>query len=93
VVVDDEAESRFPEALDSRVTLRLHDGRTVSAYGVGHSQGAGNLAPTQRWEAAVAKFHRLAAQHLEDGVRERVVAVVADLADGGSVGELVHLLA
>jgi len=93
VCVDDEAESHFPESLDSRVTVALRDGRQLSAYGVGHAQGDRNLTPHERWDAATRKFHRLATDHLSAGERDDVVAAVEGLADGASTEELVDLLA
>lgn len=92
VRVDDEAESHFPAALDSRVTVRLRDGRELSAYGVGHCQGDRNLTAEQRWAEVVPKFHRLAAAHLDEGVRDQVVDQVLALSEGGSTEGLVRLL-
>lgn len=93
VVVDEEAESHFPESLDSRVTLRLRDGRELSAYGVGHAQGERNLKPDQRWNTALAKFDRLTDQHLSAAQRKQVVSVVEGLAQGATTDELVTVLA
>lgn len=93
VRVDDEAESHFPDSMDSRVTVRLRDGREVSAYGVGHVQGDRNLTPGARWEVAVRKFHRLGAGHLSADQRDKVVAAVRDLADGAATDQLMGLLA
>lgn len=93
VAVDDEAESNFPESMDSRVTVSLKDGRQLSAYGVGHAQGARNLDAHRRWDATVRKFHRLTETHLDEGTRERLVAAVLSLADGGDTETVVALLA
>jgi 2-methylcitrate dehydratase PrpD len=93
VIVDAEADSHFPESLDSRVTVRLRDGSTLSAYGVGHAQGDRNLKPDQRWETAVVKFHRLTAAQVPSDKRDQVVQLVGNLAEGATTDGLVSLLA
>jgi 2-methylcitrate dehydratase PrpD len=92
VHVDAEAESHFPDSMDSRVTVLLRDGREVSEYGVGHAHGDRNLNPKERWAAAVEKFHRLTATQLTTDDRDGVVAAVDELADGASTDRLLGLL-
>lgn len=93
VCVDPEAESHFPASMDSRVTVVLKDGRELSAYGVGHAQGGRNLDAHQRWDAAIAKFHRLNATHLSEDQREIVVEAIRKLANGTTTDQLTKPLA
>lgn len=92
VCVDAEAESHFPDSMDSRVTVRLRDWRELSEYGVGHAHGDRNLNPHQRWQAAIAKFHRLTATQMSADERGEVVSAIALLSDGTPADRLVQLL-
>lgn len=88
VCMDPEAESHFPESMDSRVTVVLADGRELSAYGIGHAQGDRNLDAYQRWEAAITKFHRLDQAHLTEVQRQQVVTAIRGLSDGTTTDQL-----
>ena len=93
VGLDEEAESHFPDSMDSRVTISLRDGRELSSYGIGHSQGDRNLDAHQRWDETQRKFHRLAGPYFSPGDRDRIIAGVAALADGARTDGLVDMLA
>jgi 2-methylcitrate dehydratase PrpD len=93
VAVDAEAQSHFPGSMDSRITMRLRDGRELSAYGIGHAQGVRNLDAHQRWQAAIRKFHRLTDRHFSLDERENVLAAVRGLADGADTEALIGMFA
>ena len=81
--------SRFPDEMPCRVRVILRDGRTLTEeradYPGFHTRG-------RTWEAARAKFERLAAPYTTAAVREQIAATVADL-DQLQVAQLTSLLA
>lgn len=86
---DRDLSQRFPEQHSARVRLRLRDGRTLEReqhdYEGFHTRPMG-------WDAVTAKFDRLAASHVEPGLRGRIQATVRDL-DELTADELASLLA
>jgi 2-methylcitrate dehydratase len=86
---DPELSRRFPAEHSARVRLQLRDGRTLEReqhdYEGFHTRPMG-------WDAVTAKFHRVAANHLEARQRARIADAVKHL-DELHVGELTPLLA
>ncbi len=86
---DADLSRRFPEEHGARVRLHLRDGRTLEReqhdYEGFHTRPMG-------WDAVAAKFNRLAARHVEPGLRARIQDAVENL-DELRVDELTSLLA
>ncbi|MGH2992033.1 MAG: MmgE/PrpD family protein [Solirubrobacterales bacterium] len=86
---DSELSQRFPEQHSARLRLHLHDGRVLEReqhdYEGFHTRPMG-------WDAVEAKFERLAARHVESGLRTQIVDAVRHL-DELQVDELTRLLA
>jgi 2-methylcitrate dehydratase len=70
--------ARYPHATPVRVKVTLRDGRQVS-----REQEDFEGAPSRpfTWERTVEKFHWLAQQYAENGVRAAIIAAVNDLDD------------
>jgi 2-methylcitrate dehydratase len=66
----------FPQALPCRVTLRLRDGRTVSAE---KSDYQGFTTKPADWEMVIAKFHALSKARVPISRRERVIDATRNL--------------
>src|SRR4051794_30644627 len=86
---DPDLSRRFPEEHSARVTLHLRDGRTLGReqhdYQGFHTRPMG-------WDAVAAKFDRLAAPHLDSGLRAQIRDAVGEL-EQLRVEELTRLLA
>lgn len=85
---DPDLSRRFPAQHSARVRLHLRDGGTLEReqhdYEGFHTRPMG-------WEAVAAKFDRLAARHVEAGLRAQIRDAVGDL-DQLQVDELTDLL-
>jgi 2-methylcitrate dehydratase len=86
---DPELSRRFPAEHSARVRLRLRDGRMLE-----HEQHdyEGFHTRPMGWEAVTAKFHRVAAGHVEPRQRAQIADAVKHL-DELHVDELTRLLA
>jgi 2-methylcitrate dehydratase len=85
---DSELSRRFPEQHSARVRMHLRDGRTLEReqhdYEGFHTRPMG-------WHAVAAKFDRLAARHVERGLRAQIADAVGGL-DELQVDDLTRLL-
>jgi 2-methylcitrate dehydratase len=80
---------RFPHEMPCRVRVILRDGRTLTEE---RADYPGFLTGGRTWEAARAKFERLAAPYTTAVIREQIAETVADL-DQLPVAQLTGLLA
>ncbi|WP_246792256.1 MmgE/PrpD family protein [Burkholderia perseverans] len=81
--------ARYPQALDTRVTIRCRDGRTLSKQHVGFEGGLDNPLS---WARTVEKFHWLAEPYAEPDLRDEIIGVVGDL-EHRPIAELMRLMA
>ena len=79
---------RFPDEMPCRVRVTLRDGRVLAAEGVDYP---GFLTRGRTWAFVREKFERLAAAHATAVLRDRIMAVVAEL-ERFRVTELTSLL-
>jgi 2-methylcitrate dehydratase len=86
---DPELSRRFPAEHGARVRLQLRDGRTLERHQ--HDYEGFHTRP-MGWDAVTAKFHRVAADHLEPRQRAQIADAVKHL-DELHVDELTRLLA
>jgi 2-methylcitrate dehydratase len=70
--------ARYPQATPVRVTLRLHNGKLVSRE-QDDFEGAATRPFT--WERTVEKFHWLARQYADDGLRAAIIVAAEHLDD------------
>ena len=89
VRTDPELSRRFPDEHSARVRLYLRDGRVLMREQ--HDYEGFHTRPMS-WDAVAAKFDRLAARHVELGLRTRIADAVGNLEQLG-VDELTPLLA
>ena len=82
---------RFPDQHSARLRLYLRDGRTLEREQ--HDYEGFHTRPMS-WDTVAAKFHRLAARHVDSGVQAQIVDAVRHLdeLDHLGVGELMRLL-
>jgi 2-methylcitrate dehydratase len=82
---------RFPDQHSARLRLRLRDGRTLEREQ--HDYEGFHTRPMS-WDTVAAKFNRLAAAHIDSGVRAQIVDAVRrlDELDHLGVAELMRLL-
>lgn len=80
---------RFPEEMPCRVTVRLRDGRSVSAQ---RREYEGFHTAPMSWETVADKFERLSAPYAEASLRRQMIDVVATL-ERHAVSDLTALLA
>ncbi|WP_454752690.1 hypothetical protein [Cupriavidus necator] len=81
--------AQYPQALNTRVTIRCKDGRELSAEHVGFEGGLGNPLS---WERAVEKFHWLSEPYADEALRGQIIHLVSTL-DEHSISELMQLMA
>ena len=79
---------RFPAEMPCRVRVTLRDGRVLTAELADYP---GFLTRGRTWEAARAKFERLAALSTTPALRDRIAATVVEL-ERFQVSELTNLL-
>ena len=79
---------RFPAAMPCRLGVRLRDGRLLLKIKRDYE---GFVTRPIGWDAAVQKFERLAAPHVETAMRRALVTAVETLEDRRA-RELTHLL-
>jgi 2-methylcitrate dehydratase len=80
--------AQYPQALNTRVTIRCKDGRVVSKEHVGFE---GGLENPLTWERTVEKFHWLSEQYAGRSLRDEIIDCVLDL-ENRSVAELMGLM-
>ncbi|CDY78463.1 2-methylcitrate dehydratase [Caballeronia glathei] len=80
--------SRYPHALNTRVTIRCKNGRVVSKEHVGFE---GGLENPLTWERTVEKFHWLSEQYADASLRKEIIELVSTL-ENHSVAELMQLM-
>jgi len=85
---DDTLTAGYPQTAPVRVRLRLTDGRELTREQ--HDYEGARTRPLS-WDRIVDKFHWLAEPHAGDGLREQIIAAVADL-DRIEVSALTDLL-
>lgn len=86
---DEDYSRRFPAEMPCRVGVTLHDGRVLTTELADYP---GFLTRGRSWEAARAKFERLAAPFTTPALRDRIAATVGEL-EQSSATELMNLLA
>lgn len=86
---DPDLSRRFPEQHSARVSVRTRDGRVLEREQ--HDYEGFHTRPMS-WGAVAAKFDRLAAHHVEPGLRARIQDTVRNL-DEIQVEDLTRLLA
>lgn len=89
VTPDPELSRRFPQQHSARVRIHLHDGRVLEREQHGYE---GFTTRPMGWNAAVAKFDRLAEPHIDAQRRARITKAVSVL-DQLTVQQLTRLLA
>ncbi|MBI0329056.1 MmgE/PrpD family protein [Burkholderia plantarii] len=81
--------AQYPQALNTRVTIRCRDGRTLSKQHVGFEGGLDNPLNRAR---TVEKFHWLGEPHAGPDLRDEIIGVVDDL-ERRPIAELMRLMA
>jgi 2-methylcitrate dehydratase len=81
--------AQYPQALNTRVTIRCKDARVFSKEHVGFEGGLDNPLT---WERTVEKFHWLSEPYANEALRDQIINLVAAL-DEHSISELMQLLA
>jgi 2-methylcitrate dehydratase len=79
---------QYPHALNTRITIRCHDGRVFSKDHVGFEGGLDNPFS---WQRTVEKFNWLSEQYADEALRNRIVDHVWKL-DEHSIEDLMQLL-
>ena len=85
---DDTFSRQYPDALNTRVTIRCRDGRVLSKEHVGFE---GGLENPLTWERTVEKFHWLSEPHAEQSLRDEIVRMVSNL-ESHSTRDLMGLM-
>lgn len=80
--------AQYPQALNTRVTIRCKDGREFSEAHVGFEGGLDNPLT---WERTVEKFNWLSEQYADEALRARIIDLVSTLEEH-SVAELMQLM-
>ncbi|HJT89875.1 MAG TPA: MmgE/PrpD family protein [Bryobacteraceae bacterium] len=80
--------ARFPRELPCRLSVRLNDGRTLTAVKRDYE---GFLTNPARWETVVQKFQNLSRPHTTGSLREQIADAVAHLEEI-ETGRLTELL-
>ena len=88
VRADETFSAQYPEALNTRITIRCKDGRVLTKA---HTGFEGGLENPLSWERAVEKFHWLSEQYADQNLRDEIVEWVSDL-ENRSIGELMALM-
>ena len=81
--------AQYPQALNTRVTIRCKDGRVFSKEHVGFEGGLDNPFT---WERTVEKFHWLSEPYADEALRGQIIDLVSTL-DERPIAELMQLLA
>jgi 2-methylcitrate dehydratase len=79
---------QYPHALNTRITIRCHDGRVFSKEHVGFEGGLDNPFS---WERTVEKFNWLSEQYADEALRKQIVDLVSKI-DEYPIEELMQLL-
>ncbi|GAB7538169.1 MmgE/PrpD family protein [Burkholderia sp. 3C] len=85
---DEAFSAQYPQALNTRVTIRCKDGRVVSKEHVGFEGGLDNPFT---WERTVEKFHWLAEPYVSSSLRDEIIGMVLDI-EHCSIRQLMALL-
>lgn len=80
--------SQYPHELNTRVTIRCKDGRSVSTEHTGFEGGVDNPFS---WARTVEKFHWLSERYADVALRDQIVDLVSRLEEH-SVAELMELM-
>ena len=86
---DAEFTAQYPDALNTRVTIKCKDGRVFAREHVGFEGGLDNPFT---WERTVEKFHWLSEQYADEALRKQIIDLVSSL-DERPISELMQLLA
>jgi 2-methylcitrate dehydratase len=81
--------AQYPQALNTRVTIRCKDARVFSKEHVGFEGGLDNPLT---WERTVEKFHWLSEPYADEALRDQIINLVTTL-DEHPIRELTQLLA
>ncbi|WP_144156651.1 MmgE/PrpD family protein [Paraburkholderia sp. BCC1885] len=81
--------AQYPQALNTRVTIRCKNGRSVSKEHVGFEGGLDNPFT---WERTVEKFHWLSEPYADEALRGEIIELVSTL-EQHPIAELMQLLA
>lgn len=87
VVLDDEAEARYPEFF-SRVVIKTRDGRTISGETDLMKGEPGN---PMTWEELEFKFHELASVNMDQAARQQVLDLIHNLENVSDIRQLMQL--
>ncbi len=85
---DEAFSAQYPEALNTRVSIRLKDGKVLSKEHVGFEGGFDNPLTVER---TIEKFHWLSEPYAPQSLRDEIVELVMDL-QNHSIGELMGLM-
>jgi 2-methylcitrate dehydratase len=85
---DAQFSAQYPQALNTRITIRCHDGREFSKEHVGFEGGLDNPFT---WQRTVEKFHWLSERYADEALRQQIIDLVAKL-DEHPIEELMQLL-
>ncbi|WP_442808340.1 MmgE/PrpD family protein [Trinickia soli] len=85
---DEAFSAQYPEALNTRVSIRLKDGRAISKEHVGFEGGLDNPMTVER---TIEKFHWLSEPYAAQSLRDDIVETVMAL-ETHSVGDLMGLM-
>jgi 2-methylcitrate dehydratase len=85
---DEAFSAQYPEALNTRVSIRLKDGKVLSKEHVGFEGGLDNPLTVER---TIEKFHWLSEPYAPQSLRDEIVELVMDL-QNHSIGELMGLM-
>jgi 2-methylcitrate dehydratase len=80
--------AQYPQALNTRVTIRCKDGRVFVKEHVGFEGGLDNPLT---WERTVEKFHWLTEQYADEALRGQIIDLVSTLEEH-SIAELMKLM-
>jgi 2-methylcitrate dehydratase len=80
--------AEYPHALNTRITIKCKDGRTLSKEHVGFE---GGLENPLTWDRTVEKFHWLSEPYADSKLRGQIINLVSSL-DQHSVAELMQLM-
>jgi 2-methylcitrate dehydratase len=81
--------AQYPHALNTRVTIRCKDGRTLTKEHVGFE---GGLENPLTWERTVEKFHWLSEPYADEALRGQIIDLVSTL-DEHTIEDLMQRLA
>ncbi|TAM52494.1 MAG: MmgE/PrpD family protein [Paraburkholderia sp.] len=85
---DEAFSAQYPEALNTRVSIRLKDGKVLSKEHVGFEGGLDNPLTVER---TIEKFHWLSEPYAAQSLRDEIVELVMDL-QNHSIGEMMGLM-